>query len=148
MRCIFVIAAVTLASCMMPLSEDYPPINIRFSTLDEAWYWISRNVAYKRDWEVHGIIDEWQTPEQTYYRRTGDCEDIAGLLGYFAKEQGYRVYAIKTTMYNGAHMILQVGEEYLDPVVCGMRLKYGTFVIGGKWDYDTFIRLCHERGMR
>lgn len=38
---------------------------------------VNRLVAYRRDRDVHGIVDYWAKPSQTLNAGTGDCEDYA-----------------------------------------------------------------------
>ena len=41
--------------------------------------WLDKEIVYRRDKED---IDEWQTPQRTFERRKGDCEDYAILAKY------------------------------------------------------------------
>src|SRR4030042_1963237 len=86
-----VAACALLVACSLevfenPAVRDYPSrfdeqaIDVRFTSVNDAWYWISRNIAYVGDEDGGGK----QTPEETYARRKGDCEDFALLLAYFA----------------------------------------------------------------
>lgn len=47
--------------------------------------WVNRNVRYVRD-----AADHWQTPEATWERKAGDCEDIAILKRAILLAQGRR----------------------------------------------------------
>jgi hypothetical protein len=61
--------------------SDNQEIDISFNSFDDMALWIYENIEYKKD-----IWDEWQTPEQTYAKRTGDCEDFAFLASYWLRE--------------------------------------------------------------
>jgi hypothetical protein len=61
--------------------SDDQDIDISFNSFDDMAAWITENIEYKKD-----ILDEWQTPEQTYAKRTGDCEDFAFLASYWLRE--------------------------------------------------------------
>lgn len=42
--------------------------------------WVATNIEYKHDMDVHGQIEYWQLPTETFQLRTGDCEDFSILL--------------------------------------------------------------------
>jgi len=42
--------------------------------------WVKWNIKYKRDIEVYGQPEYWQTSEETLQKGTGDCEDGAILI--------------------------------------------------------------------
>ena len=52
----------------------------------EALRVIKNHVTYIPDQKVWGVKEKWQTPQLTWYKRTGDCEDgsllLAALLHY------------------------------------------------------------------
>lgn len=54
------------------------------STLKEIDNYVFNNIKY-----VHDNGDEWQTPEETLSKRTGDCEDMAILWLYLANQSGF-----------------------------------------------------------
>lgn len=143
----YVIVLITLVGCSNPFQEMYPPIDKNFSSFEEAWYWVATNIKYKSDKDVHGRSEEWQTPEQTFYRKTGDCEDFAGLLGYFAKKLGMSVSVIGIKDEDGGHALLKVNGRYLEP--SQYRMYYSSFYVlkyqTNEWDIDTFIMMSYWR---
>ncbi len=83
--------------------------------------WVLENVEYVADEE-----DEWQTPEETYRLRTGDCEDFAlliasGMEGSFVcvyEKIKYPKEILNCTgreyMHEGAHALVRVGNVWYD----------------------------------
>lgn len=49
---------------------------------------VNRLIAYRRDRDVHGVVDSWSTPSQTLASGTGDCEDYAILKMAVLAEAG------------------------------------------------------------
>lgn len=56
---------------------------------------VLNTIEYMPDEEKHGQTDYWQTPVQTYRFGTGDCEDLAILMGFFAK----KYLGVNATLY-------------------------------------------------
>lgn len=65
--------------------------------LDSYSIWLVKNIDYKSE-----IGDYWQSPEQTFKNKTGDCEDIAILNHQILKQLG-----IKSKLYylNQGHIV-------------------------------------------
>ena len=51
-------------------------------------YFVNASVAYRTDMESLGVEDEWATPEQTWARGWGDCEDSAIAKYKLAQDAG------------------------------------------------------------
>lgn len=154
MKYIYLFLIVTfLFSCEYSVSEDYSEIDIKFEygqdSLLFAWYWVTKNIKYRTDESVHdGKKEEWQTPQQTYYRKTGDCEDFAGLLGYFIKDY-YTVSVIVINDANGRHAILKVDNKYVEPMHYGMYYDK-EYVLKNKvyeLTLNEFIDLCYKKSI-
>jgi hypothetical protein len=79
------IVAIFLVSCALqvPPGWDYQGFTHpeTFQSPAEAVRWVSDNMTYK-------VSPLWQTPEQTYQLRTGDCADYSLLAMYFLHEMG------------------------------------------------------------
>lgn len=56
-----------------------PPYELSQAGFDAIRNWVADNIDYMSDEERWGG-DYWQTPEQTLFYRTGDCEDFSILL--------------------------------------------------------------------
>ena len=80
--------------------------------------------------------DEWQSPKETKKRKCGDCEDIAILWYYMARERGFKpeemnlVAGFLPEQGNTYHMILafNIGgfEFVLDPLYLDGNIKLGS----------------------
>ena len=51
--------------------------------------WISNNIQYKRDSEIHGESEYWQFPNETIQLGIGDCEDFSILLCSLLRADGW-----------------------------------------------------------
>ncbi len=58
-------------------APPYEPSKSGFAAIRD---WVAASVEYKSDQEQWGVIDYWQTPDETLALHTGDCEDFAILL--------------------------------------------------------------------
>jgi len=77
----------------------------------------ARNIKYLRDKENH---DYWQTPEETYNLKTGDCEDFAIFLLYivWTKLNIDDCYLVLINKDNkGCHAIVQIDGTYYEPQI-------------------------------
>ena len=71
-----------------------PPYTVSKLGFDDIRSWVADNIAYESDKEQWGK-DHWQTPEETLFYRTGDCEDFSILLCSLLRAYGIdaqRVY--------------------------------------------------------
>lgn len=122
------IMIVGLASCSMPtMSADLMGMyNIpEFNDIQEANIWVNQYVEYVYDSEnPDGDLiptDNWQTPEETLYLSTGDCEDFASLLLWIVEEQGLGEGYLLSMIYekNGIMM------GHITTVIAGRYYQYG-----------------------
>lgn len=58
-----------------------------FKTVKDVFDWVASNITYHQE-----SGNEWQTPEETFYSRRGDCEDFALLVLYFLREELHYSY--------------------------------------------------------
>lgn len=85
--------------------------NITSSDLVPDWMeirdWVSKNVDYAFDSDVHGAVEYWQFPNETLALGTGDCEDFSILLCSLLRANGwdeneaYVVIGAKDGQYHG-----------------------------------------------
>jgi predicted transglutaminase-like cysteine proteinase len=71
-----------------------PPYEVSQAGLDDIRDWVAINIDYMSDEKRWGK-DYWQTPEETLFYRTGDCEDFSILLCSLLRAYGIdaeRVY--------------------------------------------------------
>jgi hypothetical protein len=73
-----------------------PPYGLSQVGFDDIRDWVAINIDYMSDEERWGE-DYWQTPEETLFYRTGDCEDFSILLCSLLRAYGIdaeRVYVV------------------------------------------------------
>jgi hypothetical protein len=97
--------------------------------------WVSNNVKYKYDSDVHGEEDYWQLPKETIQLRTGDCEDYAILLCSLLRADGWSsnsVYVIVGEQNNNYHVWVKIiwsGIEYgIEPQQNGWSTLIGDYL--------------------
>ena len=76
---------------------------ITFKSLNDIMNWCFDNIKYKID---IGGKEYWQTPQETYDLRTGDCEDYVILFMQFAYELGYKSELITIKTKKGTYHTL------------------------------------------
>lgn len=142
------VVIVLLSSCELPVSSysslgmiRSPSVNV--NTLEEAKIFVADNIKYKTDMEVHGVNEYWQAPVETIERGTGDCEDMAILLGWLADSLGHEV-KILTIKYEGYnHCLLTIDGKWCNPQtisVSSLRIDgkfMGTVLALDRCDYNS-----------
>jgi len=73
------------------VEDDYDPIfpEIPVLNLDspqEIGWWLVQNIRWVDD-DIHDMSEYWQSPDQTYVWRAGDCEDFAVLMMYLIRQE-------------------------------------------------------------
>jgi transglutaminase-like putative cysteine protease len=87
-----------------------PPYEPTQAGFDDIRDWVANNIDYKSDEDRWGE-DYWQTPEETLYYNTGDCEDFSTLLCSLLRaygidaEQVYVALGIDAEEYGHAFLI-------------------------------------------
>ena len=80
--------SVVVMIIFLGCSFDYPVIpNLGLTTIEEVAAWTHDNIEYEADTPLNLIADIWQSPEETYLRGAGDCEDFTVLFMYLVHEQ-------------------------------------------------------------
>lgn len=76
---------------------------ISFDDVDSIREWVYFNIGY-----VDEIKDEWQTPEETYLIREGDCEDKALLMMWLIHRDlgGYPSLVKINADFGGYHAVV------------------------------------------
>ena len=99
-----------------PGSEEIP----EFETIEDAQYYMQDNFEYEKDIEQFGQADYWQTPEEFYYNRKGDCEDYVIFLGYLLYfEMQYKdISLVIIEKQSSTHAILYCDNKYLSGQHC------------------------------
>jgi len=105
-----------IVSCeFFVLTSAYPEIDVTFNTVKEAWTWVSWNVVYEQDPQ-----NIWQFPQTTYWRKRGDCEDMAMLFAYFLEEMGIDAEIIIYDAGDYNHAIVRANNIYYEPSAYGV----------------------------
>ncbi len=111
-----VVIFLILGGCIVTRSEemwDYQfEHDIIVNDLREAYSWVICNVCYKDD--VEG--NYWQSPEETYKCKTGDCEDLSIMFMYLAHCTGINPeLCLVNTFDMLGHAIVRIDNYYYDP---------------------------------
>jgi predicted transglutaminase-like protease len=80
------------------LVNDYP-------TMQKLSVWIESNIWYTR--EPKGQ-DNWQSAEETFKLKKGDCEDFAILAMYVLDKKGYQTYLLSVWNDLEGHAVLVI----------------------------------------
>jgi predicted transglutaminase-like cysteine proteinase len=57
-----------------------------------TWMW--NHITYKTDKAKHGVKEYWQTAEETFNSRSGDCEDFSVLAKKVLDSHGFLCYIL------------------------------------------------------
>jgi hypothetical protein len=149
-KLMILIAVIMLTGCEAMILDLYgyheQNIPLSFTTIDGAWRWVSSNIRYASD----GGTDEWQTPEETYARRAGDCEDYTILMLYFIKDiaPDARMCVIQSNGASTYHAIISNGNVYMEPQVWRMYWERSTFSIKQTYSYAEALKWSFMRSVR
>jgi hypothetical protein len=88
--------------------------NIAIETEEIALSYVKKikGISDKDAWEIE---EYFQTPEETIYFKTGDCEDYALLLAYLLDRIGIESYLVHLTHNKKDHIILYYDNKYIEP---------------------------------
>jgi len=104
----------SIVECLQDIGPPYegdPADQPTQDGFDAIRDWVAANIEYKTDEEQWGVDEYWQTPEETLFLRTGDCEDFAILLctllrAYgIGEEQIYVTIGVDNEGYGHAFLI-------------------------------------------
>ncbi len=73
--------------------------------------WVTTNIHYTLDSEVHGCDDYWQTPYQTLRLGTGDCEDMAILYLSICEALGFETVLVSETNHISVGVLVEPMES-------------------------------------
>lgn len=116
---IFVIitALLLVTGCsLIPENIDLstPSLPAGVTTMDEAFRWMKDNITYTKD----SPADNWQSPMETYSKRTGDCEDFSILAVAWADLMGLpATFVFVKIGDNAAHAIVRVDGVLYEPQI-------------------------------
>ena len=85
--------------------------DISVQSFDDTLYYVYKSVEYKDE-----TFDYWQTPEQTYTLKNGDCEDFAIFTMWILWNKLKIDSRLILIFKNGqGHAVIKVNGEYYDP---------------------------------
>ena len=98
--------------------------------------WVSKNIEYTYDEDVHGVVEYWQFANETLTLGTGDCEDFSILLCSLLRANGwdenevYVVMGAKDGQYHGwVKLNVDVmGWQSLEPQAGALNTLVGDFL--------------------
>ena len=114
--------------------------NITTNALVPDWIeirdWVSNNIEYTVDSEVHGVAEYWQLPNETLTLGTGDCEDFSILLCSLLRANGWdenEVYVVLGEKNNQHHAWVKLnvdmmGWQSLEPQSGALDTLVGDFL--------------------
>jgi hypothetical protein len=139
-----------LASCGQPifariggvLEQD---IEFQPESFDAAWRWVDSNIT----WVADPSGGKKRLPEETYARRSGDCEDFALLLAYFGYSLGDDVLVV-VGRYPGAgwHCVCRYRGMLIEPQTYGKIIPESTFEILKEYTYDEALYTNEIRAIK
>ena len=114
--------------------------SISFSSLDEANTWLIYNVRYKNKNSL-----DWQPPETTIRRKTGNCADYCIFMMWYADKMGYDVYMKGVRLTDGGkHAILVInGRDYEPQAVYPFFLIMPYTEVIGKWSLEEALDIAY-----
>lgn len=83
----------------------------------EAWLFVLTVCSYVEDRKQYGRDEVWQTAEETYRARHGDCEDTAILLADWLTASGYKARAVIGKEEGKGHAWVVIRDEGRDYVL-------------------------------
>lgn len=108
---LIILFLITLLSCELYTELAILSYDIKIdglNSLSDIADWINTNIEYKTDEE-----NDWQTPQETYEGRAGDCEDTSLLFMYLAKQYLDKDSEILLTEWQDVgHAIARVENTY------------------------------------
>ena len=118
--------------------------NINVDNLYEALEWCASNITYKTDSEVWGLLDYWQSPEQTYLLRSGDCEDSSIFFMYLLKEEldkSSNFVIVQSVDGGNCHAVVEVGDKWYEST-CGIEADKTQYKVKTKYGYDQAMYMA------
>lgn len=131
-------------SCSMnPMTKENIISTPDFSNIEEAMHWVHHNIQWISDKENYGVDDYWASPEQTFIKKSGDCEDQSILLMYIIKKQfDIKAEMISYKSYPQNHCIVKANNLYYD-TTNNECFKVCNFIIA-TYSYDFCIEFSEN----
>ena len=95
-------AATQVAGPRNPIDQ----LAARYTTPKAVAEFLRRDFTFRRDEDLFGVVDQWQTPEEFATRKAGDCEDYALLARAILQRNGVESYVFSLFGESGyAHTV-------------------------------------------
>ncbi len=110
---IMIMLVITMISCDYVNQDDMFISNFDRIVYDEndIYNLVSKEIIYK-----HDAIDRWQTPVETWDKKTGDCEDKAILMiQLIYQELNDEAYLITVIIEGNGHAVVLYKGIIYDP---------------------------------
>jgi len=114
-------------------------IPVEAENIEDVLFWCISNLSYKSDKEVYGK-SYWQTPEETYRLRTGDCEDFALLFMYLTEKNLGLETELIIVGYNSSsanHAVVGVGGQWYETTGGFRIIDYSPYTYITRVDFET-----------
>ena len=124
-----------LSGCyVLPELPDWE-IPISFSSLEEA-------LDYVKDFTYSDKSkDDWNTPEETYKRGSGDCSDLSLLLAHILviKLNIKNTEIIMGSFDDKSHAWVSINKVWYEPQL-GLKILDGLYIAQRYFDYESALR--------
>ena len=77
-----------------PGTFSLDPVFSGLKTPQSVAHFLKGNFGFVEDAKLFGTLDHWQSPEEFWQRKQGDCEDYALFAAEALRRQGLEVYVI------------------------------------------------------
>lgn len=133
----------------------FQPVFPEFESPKDLARWLKKNIRFEEDRFLFGKEDYWQSPEEFYNRRSGDCEDYALFAQHALKKKGIESYVVSLYGKNGyAHTVLVYQDSEGYHVLNQDKLKrYGALTIEdalskfySRWTWAGIAETRNNRG--
>ena len=127
-----------------------------YTTPDALARFLRHAFTFKTDEELFGAADYWQTPEEFFTRRAGDCEDYALFAQAILARQGVEAYVFSLFGSDGyAHTVCVFVESGSYNVIDQDRVRYYraktlealAWQMYEGWMYGAIAKSVGHRGM-
>ena len=126
---------ILLTGCyVLPELPDWE-IPLSFSSLEEA-------LNYVKDYKYSdSSTDDWNTPEETYKRGSGDCSDLSLLLAHITviKLKIEDTLIIWGTLNNKAHSWISINGIWYEPQY-GTEISSPSYIAQRQFNYESALR--------
>jgi predicted transglutaminase-like cysteine proteinase len=136
-----ILAVVIFSSCdISPLANGPTWRDLQFANINQAFNYVANNISYKKDIDNYGYNDYWASPDETYNKKTGDCEDYCILFMAIVNNN----FSIKMILLNNGlgHALVHYGNDYYDLTVNKITKKIETADKYEEIEYDTVMILA------